>query len=210
MENSIFGDSAEGGTSAATATDNSIALDEMELVSDLSIGDKSFAFFDLTITSNAHTEPADAETIRSHLAINAYATSFGSDPDILISKTKHVKNISEADWHSTREGSDTCIVHSSEFEVNDVLYITVACMNECTYDLRAYYAQEFELNESERMVFRWGGHVTNILKYKVPEVTSIGETQKFEIRVEPEVDYKFIDVFLSHGKSILHSIFAFK
>ena len=75
-------------------------------------------------------------------------------------------------------------------------------MNECTYDLRAFYANEFELIDGERMVFRWGGHVTNILKYKVPETTSIGTTQKFEILIEPEVDYKFIEVFLSHGKSL--------
>lgn len=78
-------------------------------------------------------------------------------------------------------------------------------MNECTYDLRAYYANEFELIDGERMVFRWGGHVTNILKYKVPETTSIGTTQKFEILIEPEVDYKFIEVFLSHGKSLTFS-----
>ena len=47
------------------------------------------------------------------------------------------------------------MVHSSDFEVGDVLYITIACMNECTYDLRAYYANEFELEEGERMVFRF-------------------------------------------------------
>ena len=89
--------------------------------------------------------------------------------------------------------------------MGDILYITIACMNECTYDLRAYYANEFELVDGERMVFRWGGHVTNILKYKVPETTSIGLTEKFEILIEPEVDYKFIEVFLSHGKSLTFS-----
>lgn len=193
-----------GETGEVTITDvsgkaaDSSALEEMELVSNLQIADKSFAFFDLKVTSNEHTVPTGEDAIRSHLAINAYAKSFGSDPDIFVSKSKHVKTLAEADWHSTRDGSDTCIVHSSEFEVGDVLYITIACMNECSYDLRAYYAQEFELSDSERMVFRWGGHVTNILKYRVPETTSIGETQKFEVLVEPEVDYKFIEVFLSH------------
>ena len=58
------------------------------------------------------------------------------------------------------------------------------------------------MTDGERMVFRWGGHVTNILKYLVPETTSIGTTSKFEILIEPEVDYKFIDVFLSHGKLV--------
>ena len=130
----------------------------------------------MIITSNEWTEPPVEGDERSHLAINAYATSFGSDPDIYVSKSGYVKSVSQADWHSTREGSDTCIIHSSEFEVNDILYITIACMNECTYDLRAYYANEYELIDGERMVFRWGGHVTNILKYQVPENTSIGAT----------------------------------
>ena len=59
----------------------------MELVSDLSIGDKSFAYFNLTITNNTFTWPTEeGSEIRSHLAINAYATSFASDPDIYVSK----------------------------------------------------------------------------------------------------------------------------
>ena len=158
----------------ALGNEAALPLAEMELVSDLSIGDKSYAYFNLVITSNTFTLPTEDNPIRSHLAINAYATSFGSDPDIYVSSTEHVKRIEQADWHSTREGSDTCMIHSSDFEIGDILFITIACMNECTYDLRAYYANEYELIEGERMVFRWGGHVTNILKYKVPETTSIG------------------------------------
>lgn len=45
------------------------------------------------------------------------------------------------------------------------------------------------------MVFRWGGHVTNILRYQVPDD---GLVDKFEIKIEPEVDYKFIEVYVSH------------
>ena len=58
----------------------------MELLSDLSIGDKSYAYFNLTITNNTFTWPTEEGQIRSHLAINAYATSFESDPDIYVSK----------------------------------------------------------------------------------------------------------------------------
>ena len=49
------------------------------------------------------------------------------------------------------------------------------------------------------MVFRWGGHATNILKYKVPELTADQTlTDKFEILIDPEVDYKTIEVFLAN------------
>ena len=38
-----------------------VTLNEMELVSDLSIGDKSFAYFNLLITSNESTEPTEED-----------------------------------------------------------------------------------------------------------------------------------------------------
>ena len=38
-------------------SDVGLQLNEMELVSDLSIGDKSYAYFNLTITSNEYTVP---------------------------------------------------------------------------------------------------------------------------------------------------------
>ena len=175
-----------------TSTD----LTEMQLISELSNADKSYAYFKLTVTENTYTTGIDNP--RAHLAINAYATSFLSDPDIFVSKTEHVDRLVDATWHSTREGSDTCIIHSDDFEIGDTLFITVFCMNECTYDLRPYYAEEYDLEDGERMVFRWGGHVTNILRYLVPDYTDIGATYKFEISLEPEIDYKYLEVYVSH------------
>ena len=183
--------------------ENSLALTEMELMSGLSNKDKSFAYFNLTITDNIHTNPielSESEDATAHLAFNLYATSFGSDPDIFVSKTEHVSRLEDATWHSTREGSDTCIIHSDDFAIGDTLFVTIHCMNECTYDLRPYYAKEFNLTDSERTVFRWGGHSTNILKYKVPENTAYGATEKFEISIEPESDYKYIEAYLSHDR----------
>ena len=43
--------------SPVVRSDTGIQLNEMELVSDLSIGDKSYAYFNLTITSNEYTVP---------------------------------------------------------------------------------------------------------------------------------------------------------
>lgn len=82
--------------------------------------------------------------------------------------------IEEAEWHSTREGSDTLIINEDEYAIGDTFYVTVKCMNACDYDLKMFYAREFELTNSERTVFRWGGHVTNILKLQVNSTTAVG------------------------------------
>ena len=113
-----------------------------------------------------------------------------------------MRNPDEADWQSAREGSDTLIIPASQLAEGDTLYITVRCINECTYDLRSYSAREYEVVDGERTLFRWGGHATNIVKYKVLDTSSNGPTQKFDIHVEPEVDYQFVQVFLSHGKCL--------
>jgi len=59
-------------------------LPEIELISDLSLPDKSFAYFNFTVTNNTYT---DLQGDKAHLVFNVYATSFDSDPDIYISKT---------------------------------------------------------------------------------------------------------------------------
>jgi len=169
----------------------------MKLLDGLSIPDKSFAYFNLTVSNNTYSREGDNE---AHLAFNVYATSFSSDPDIYISKTEHVARVQEAQWHSTREGSETCIIHKDDYVMGDIFFITIHCMNECTFDLKMSYASDLELEDSERTLFRWGGHSTNILRYKVPNTTSAGLTKKFEILVAPEVDYKYMEVYLSHGK----------
>ena len=63
-------------------------MPEMELISDLSIGDKSFAYFNLTVTENTFTwdKATNAARADTYLTITTYATSYNSDPDIYISK----------------------------------------------------------------------------------------------------------------------------
>ena len=53
----------------------------MKLLSDLSLPDKSMAFFNLTVTDNVYSRYDRGV----HLAFNVYATEFASDPDIYIS-----------------------------------------------------------------------------------------------------------------------------
>lgn len=61
---------------------NSVDLQEMTLLSELSLPDKSLAFFNLTITDNVYSRFKKGV----HLSFNVYPTRFGSDPDIYVSK----------------------------------------------------------------------------------------------------------------------------
>ena len=75
-------------------------------------------------------------------------------------------------------------------------------MQECTFDLRAYYAPEIELiGEKYRTNLRWGGHSTAILKYFIPKLSGEGGyTDSYNIKIEPEKRYTMVDTYVSHGK----------
>jgi len=134
-----------------------------------------------------------------HLAISAFADTFASDPDVYISKTiQRPLNSKESDWYCEREGSDTCILHSDEFEKDDHLYITIACIDDCTYSLRSYYVDEYELDNNSRTTFSWIGHSTNILKYQIPSSADSAETKSISLDLVAEGDYRYIEVFMSH------------
>ena len=113
-------------------------------------------------------------------------------------QASHVNLVEKAQWQSTRLGSDSGIIHADDYAIGDTFFITVHCMNECSYDVRPFFANEHELKESERQAFRFGGHMTQILKYTVPDMAS---AEQFVIQIEPEVDYRYLEVYLSHGKS---------
>lgn len=91
-------------------------------------------------------------------------------------------------------------MHKGAFEVGDNIYITVFCMEECTFDLRAFYAPEIELNNLERTNLRWGGHSTALLKYFVPYLSGEGFTDAVVIFIEPERPFSIVEAFVSHGK----------
>lgn len=113
----------------------------------------------------------------------------------------HVTRLEDADWHGAREGSDTAIIHSSQYKIGDTFFVTVNCAKECQFDIKMNYAREYKLNSGKRQIYRWGGHETNILKYPVPPKLGANlETEKFEIHLEPEVDYKNIQVHISHDR----------
>ena len=73
-------------------------------------------------------------------------------------------------------------------------------MQECTFDLRAFYAPEVELRDRERQQFRWGGHSTAMLKYYVPKLSGEGFTDSYSIKIEPERPYSIVDVYVSYGR----------
>lgn len=125
---------------------NSVELEEMKLVSGLSLPDKSFAYFNLTVTDNVYSRFSKGV----HLAFNVYATDFASDPDLFVSKVGHVDQIEDAEWHSAREGSDQLVIHKKHYAIGDVFFVTVKCANECKFDLKMNYAREYRLNEGKR------------------------------------------------------------
>ena len=66
----------------AATNETSFELREMKLMSGLSLPDKSFAFYNLTVTDNVFSQRNSSV----HLSFNVYASSFGSDPDLFVSK----------------------------------------------------------------------------------------------------------------------------
>ena len=75
-------------------------------------------------------------------------------------------------------------------------------MQECDYSIRAYYAEEVEVPELERTTYRWGGHSTALVKFKIPLMSKKegSRTQSVEVKFQPERPYSLVDVFVSHGK----------
>jgi hypothetical protein len=74
--------------------------------------------------------------------------------------------------------------------MGDYFYIVVVCREECTYDLKSYYATEYNLNQNSQTPYRWNGTSTNILKYSVPKSTSSGaSTGRWKITIDPQ--YRF-------------------
>jgi len=106
----------------------------------------------------------------------------------------------EIDWQCQRDGTDTCILPKGSFEIGDILYITVFCMRECDYSIRAYYAEEVEVAELARTTYRWGGHSTALVKFKIPLMSKKegSRTQGIEVRFQPERPYSQVDVFVSY------------
>lgn len=135
-----------------------------------------------------------------YLSITAYATSFGSDPDIYISTSMWAHGPGEADWYCDRKGTDICIVPASEIEIGLYYYIVVMCNEACTYDLKSYYVTEYDLAQNDKQTFRWNGTSTNILKYTVPRTTASGaNTGRWTLQVDPEYKFEEFSVYLSFG-----------
>jgi len=103
-----------------------------------------------------------------------------------------------ADWYCTRAGSDTCIIPRTELAVGSYFYIVVRCQEECNFDLKSFYAQEYTLAQDATDVFRWGGTSTNIFKYQVPRTTASGsDTGRWTIEIDPEFQFEQFSVYLS-------------
>jgi hypothetical protein len=85
-----------------------IDLPEQEIISGNRLEDKSTAYYQLLISDTFFTG-------KENLAIRVIAESFGSDPDIFISKTNPRPSSSmDSDWYCVKKGSDTCVIQRNE------------------------------------------------------------------------------------------------
>lgn len=87
-----------------------------------------------------------------NLAIRVIADSFGSDPDMFISRvitsldfnfyqqTNTVPtSSSDSDWHCVKKGSDTCIIKGADLMTWDTLFIGIRCITACNFTLASDY-----------------------------------------------------------------------
>lgn len=110
----------------------------------------------------------------------------------------------QAEWICATAGSDTCIIPSSGYAVGDTFYITVACMKQCTYDIKSYYSPEYVLEDSVKTPFRWNGTSTTVLRYDVPRLSQTGGlTNRVRIVISPEAKFEQIRVVFSSDSQLI-------
>ena len=84
---------------------------EQDINSGLTLGDKSAAYYQMTISDRYFTG-------KENLAIKVIMEDFESDPDIFISRVNQRPSSSiDSEWYCVKKGSDTCIIRSKEMNV---------------------------------------------------------------------------------------------
>jgi hypothetical protein len=132
------------------------------------------------------------------LVFRVIADSFGSDPDIYISRTEPFPNSpATSDWYCAKKGSETCIVEDGDFAVSDTLYFGITCLDECKYKLKIWYAEVLDLSQSERQQIRFDAYSTYIMSLNVPATVNGQRTGSLEVRLEAEKEYNQMDLWLS-------------
>lgn len=138
------------------ASETHIEILEDVLYEELEQEEHTYSYYQMMVT-DAYFDGGQ------HLAIKVMADSFGSDPDVFISRSEEKPDASNAEWHCERAASETCILHDSELDADETpfrLYIAVQCVQACSYKLRAWYFEVLELEEAERTQLRLGAYTT--------------------------------------------------
>ena len=126
------------------------------------------------------------------------ADSFGSDPDIFISRTERFpSSAASATWYCAQKGSETCIVADGDFAVSDTLFFGVTCRAECSYKLKVWYADLLELGEAERQQLRFAEYSTTLVSMRIPRLVSGLPTSSWEVKLEAEQKHASMDLWLS-------------
>lgn len=133
------------------------------------------------------------------------ADAFDSDPDIYISKSKaqmYPNSGTTAQWYCEKKGSETCVLANGEFAVGETIYLGVRCVMGCSYKLRAWFTKTTDLTTSSRRQLRFDAYSTQILKYRIPKEVKGAATTSIELKVDPELSYTSLDLYLSLDSKI--------
>jgi len=138
-------------------------MEEDLLYPDNILNAKSFDFWNLTVSERYYSGV-------ENLSILAIAMNYGSDPDVYISISNTQPTSREnSDIHCERSGNDYCIIQNGKFEPGDLFFIGIGCTDACTYNLKAFYGETYDLPDSVRTTYRFDGYSTNYLKYYNPD-----------------------------------------
>lgn len=97
------------------------------------------------------------------------ADSFGSDPDIFISRVnEYPSSPSNSDWYCNKKGSELCIIPYGDFEIGETFYFGISCLIECSYQIHISYAETIEPVKDERQQFVFDAFSTKIVELEIP------------------------------------------
>jgi hypothetical protein len=169
---------------------------EHALYEDLEQGAQSVTYYSVTITR-------DYYEAGKQLVFRVIADSFGSDPDIYISRYEEYPNSAgNAMWYCEKKGSEVCIIEDGGFAVTDTLNFGITCLTVCKYKLIVQYAAVLDLGDTEREQIRFDAYSTVIASLYIPPTVRGLHTESLEVRLEAEQQYHTMDLWMSIDENL--------
>ncbi|CDW90748.1 UNKNOWN [Stylonychia lemnae] len=161
-----------------------IAVNESTLYPGINLDQRSFNFYQFKIPNKTQ-----AFLNNSQLYIRVDQDDATSDPDLFISKA-------DSDQYCVRSGQNVCFLKKNSYRVNDTIYFSIRCINQCTYTLRVAFSQIQNVTDgvsSQRVTF--DGRSANIYQFLIPDNSYDGPTQSIQFQVDTYSLQNQIDIF---------------